>query len=257
MRVRYSPCFASVPNDPEGRWRLIRQFVQQWYEIQITTPSPSSELLENTQALLGFHLPRSFRDYIQFADDLMRVNRFGILRDCFHVTYMPDLCATSLLMLLEGNVLWCVNDGNRHLVDPPVEVYVSDEKDNLNCAGTESPTITSFAVRHLASYLRGNGGGFQVGIDLSDEFVGEMRASFESSAEFDDIRVFESLNTIAFVMPSLQCSKSHEMIVRYFQPVQQSSIPNVLKSLAPTVSDRLLQGRSRRKRSVREDPQCQ
>src|SRR4051812_36558630 len=72
----YEPAFQSVPDDWEGRWRLLREFAERWHGVPMGDVGRHADVIAETEATLGLELPPSFREWIAFASDLMDQDEF-------------------------------------------------------------------------------------------------------------------------------------------------------------------------------------
>ena len=228
--MNYEPVFLSIPDDLNTRWKLLREFIRSWHNIDLHFDGDNSEVVEEEEKKLGFMLPSSFREWISLASELIEKVRFNIFRDSYKVTSLDTLSATTLLLQSEGNYYWAVKNENLALEDPPVDGYWLDYRMNPErfiWFAKDAEHITSFAMEHLAYFLRGTGGGCSVKVTLDDEFLNEMKHSFDTYSRFDHLSIFEKPNIIAIIAPNI-FEGGHSLIVEIWKSVAKSEIPECI-----------------------------
>jgi len=225
--MNYEPVFLSNSDDLNTRWKLLREFIQRWHNIDLPVVGYNSEIVEEEEKRLGIILPSSFREWISLASELIEKERFDIFRDSYNVTSLKTLSATSLLLQKEGDYYWAVKNENLALEDPPVDGYWLDYR--MNPKGfvwftRNAEHITSFVFEHLAYFLRGKGGGCSVKVTVDDDFLNEMKQSFDTYFLFDHLSIFEKPNMIAIIAPRT-FDEGQSLIVEIWKRIARSEIP--------------------------------
>src|SRR5690348_6719233 len=119
------------------------------------------------QRRLRVRLPPSFHEWIAYGTELRQQKKFHrVLRDDFEVNELASHEAISLLLQSEGDLYYAVRKKNLARPDPAVDWYGLDEEEEDETAGRFAHQgvfarhLTTFVFLHMASFLRGQGGGF-------------------------------------------------------------------------------------------------
>src|SRR5262245_22148173 len=116
------PVFAhGIPDGLKERWRLIREFVERWYDIPLPDAGGREQEVREAEARLGRTMPPAVREWVAFAHDLRRYPEDGVvLRDVYQMKALDGHAAVSLLLQGEGDYHWAVRHSDLALPDPPV-----------------------------------------------------------------------------------------------------------------------------------------
>jgi hypothetical protein len=218
MTESYFPIFTHTSADTAERWKLIRNFIESWHQLSLPDLAQTSQIM-NIQQELGIVLPLSFQHYIDISSHLSGTkytfrngqvsNAFSkVFRDCFKIEFLKEHDAVSLMIQGEADFYWAVKKEDLHLSDPNVYGYILDfdcpMNDKYDLVGEVYPTITSFVINHLFSYLQNeNSSGFGLQINNTEEICQNLKSSFTSYAKFDQTEIFESENLIAFIQANV------------------------------------------------------
>lgn len=214
MPKTYLPVFTTISADITDRWKLIRMFIESWHKITIPKLETSTQIVDIEQRL-GLILPSSFRQYIELSTQLLdltynyqngqKSDAFSeVFRDCFEVELLEKHDAISLMIQGEADFYWAIKRTDLHIDDPKIYGYILDydspTNDKFDFIGEMYPTITSFVLNHLFSYLQtGSSSGFGIQINNVESIYQDLKSSFTSHAKFDETEIFESENRIAFI----------------------------------------------------------
>jgi hypothetical protein len=230
----YNPCFEKVPEDWEGRWRLLRTFVAGWHGIPLGTMRRPGSRVTEEETKLGRTLPPSFREWISFSDELLDGHWDRVWRDCYEVRRLEGHPAVSLMIQGEADTYWAVREDLLSEDDPPVDSYSLDydapKENSFAHKGQYSPRITSFVLKHLSYTLRGRGGRCFTEVEPTAQFRSQMRQSFAVSSRLDDIHVFENRNLVAVMFPDPPGPRWH-LQAEAWKLIPSSVIPNCIRSL--------------------------
>lgn len=228
--MSYEPVFFSVPDDWHTRWKLLREFIRRWHNVKLQDVGYKSDLVQKEEKKLGVVLPPSFREWISLASELLEEGRFNIFRDSYEVANLTDLSAISLLLQSEGDYYWAVKNQNLAFEDPPVEGYWLDYRltpERFVWFIRDAEHITSFVFGHLAYFLHGEGGGCSVEITIDDDFLYQMKHSFDTFSMFDHLSIFEKPNIIAIIIPD-PSDKRHNLLVEIWKTISRKEIPECI-----------------------------
>jgi hypothetical protein len=214
MTKSYFPIFTNISTDPAERWELIRNFIESWYKISLSKTEQTNQIAAIEQRL-GFVLPYSFQQYIHLSSQLLALkftfqngqksNSFSdIFRDCFEVKYLKEHNAISLMIQGEADFYWAIKKADLQMDDPKVYGYGLDYEcptnEKFDLIGEVYPTITSFVLNHIFSYVQnGSSGGFGIQTHHVADLSHGLKSCFESHSKFDETEIFESENMIAFI----------------------------------------------------------
>lgn len=225
----YEPCFASIPESASERWTLLRKFISHWHNLNLPLLRDLEWAAKDCEYTLNRTLPDSIREWIALSKDLIAIESFEkVMRDVFDVSYMQRFSCTTLLGQCEDDIYWTVRDVNLEVPDPPVDyIYRDIDTDKWTDGGSESRSLTSFVLGHLAYFL---GTGFVRTRDVNETLVTEMESAFPVAADFDGLRVFEMTDLIAFVRPR---SNYYTLIVARKNGLPESKLPECIRTFIP------------------------
>ncbi len=190
---RYEPVFADLPDTPEKRWRLIREFIERWHGIRLAD-NPTCDALPDVETWISRPAPRSLGQWMSLAHDLG--NQFEkVFRDRVAIENLRRHQAVSLMQLAEGDIYWAVRRENMEKADPPVDTY-SQYHDGAGQgyehSGQPHPTLTSFALSH-ASYFLGRGVSYSI---EPHRIEAHCQQHDQAMTKFDNLAIYESENVI-------------------------------------------------------------
>ena len=243
----YSPIFTSTPQNTIECWKLIRNFIESWYEIDIPQIDYSEEI-KYIESELHIMLPVSFKEYIKLSKQLMSTdithpngyksnNYSHIFRDIYKVERLDEHKAYSLMLQAEGDLYWAVKDEDMNFEDPPVHMYIMDYNSNIekfNYYKQYSNNLSSFVFMHLSNFIyKTNTGGFGTTISKSDTIIQTISNYFDNSTEFGEIKIYEKENLIALLYPDIYGDEEDEyhFSLEMWKGLNVDSIPNQILEL--------------------------
>lgn len=186
----YLPVFSEVPDDWRSRWRLIREFVERWYQVEMPDVGRQGEDAITLSRQIGRELSPSIVEWMAFTEDLLDSDRrtaTEMLRDGRLISDFPEHNSVSLNLQAEGDVHWAVAYNDLSLSDPPVSSYFLNY-DSRNQEFQREPEssgylVSEFAIGYLTSYSTGYRGiGSRLEFDEDIERV--LRTEFVSVGRF-------------------------------------------------------------------------
>lgn len=245
----YLPIFTSISADTTDRWKLIKNFIESWHQITIPHLDKTNQITD-TEQKLGLVLPFSFRQYINISSQLLDINytfhngqksnAFSkIFRDCFEVELLEKHDAVSLMIQGEADFYWAIKRTDLHIDDPKVYGYILDfdcpTNDKFDFIGEMYPTITSFVLNHLLSYLQSeNSSGFGIQTNNVESIYQGLKSSFTSHSKFDATEIFESENMVAFIQKDISepDSDEHTFGFHIWNVNKKYEVPEIVLELA-------------------------
>lgn len=211
----YQPVFADVPSGWKERWRLLREFVERWYQIPIDDvcgqlkPFPvgnpqwryRKESFQSVDSVfqnreLITNLPPSLREWMLFIRELrLRFESLGLGNGD------TDLLAESPervdFFQDEGHrECYLIRAEDRHHPDP--QVWRSDYGRTPVLA---SPHLTTFALQVILMQYAPEFSERPEPVLMSKQFARRLANTFPVRSSFDGLQVFERPNAVALWMP--------------------------------------------------------
>jgi uncharacterized protein (TIGR02996 family) len=156
---RHRPLFGQLPHSRAERWRLVEEFIENWYGALKPRDGYSQKELDDAEARLGFRLPAALREWYQLAG-----RRFDVWCRTLGMYFMEPtalgLVMCDLLVFrmddFEGYVSWGIRINDLGQEDPPVwGIGPSGSPDSGESESVFecSPTTTFFAVMSMLEEL--------------------------------------------------------------------------------------------------------
>jgi len=148
--------------DWQERWYVIDSFIRSWLAPGFSR-LPDQHELEKLEERVGIRLPASAREWCFLAWAAPQIEQHFIFRYCFVIERLKDHDAVSLLLQGEGDFYWAIETQFLENDDPPVTAYLLDydsPQEQFVEQGRWAPTVSSFALDYLLTYLDSPGGGF-------------------------------------------------------------------------------------------------
>jgi uncharacterized protein (TIGR02996 family) len=243
----YEPVFREVPEDWQGRWRLIRELLERWYGIPLGDVGGHRNEVRLREGRLSFRLPPGMKEWIALYADLRPKSSRGgrpsyqsermsawakVFRDNFHVQHLQDLAAVSLMLQWERDLYYAVRTEHLHVEDPPVDVYGLATGSGLGSRfvhrGLIFPQVTTFAFYHInfrltqgvsTGCLRSPLRSQRDGLELAN-------AAFPVRSRFGEVRFFETTNLLAWV-------ERDYLLVKAARPLSRPEFPACLREYIP------------------------
>jgi uncharacterized protein (TIGR02996 family) len=215
----YQPVFADVPSGWKERWRLLREYVERWYQIPMEDvgsklkPIPKNhkgprgesfdpeELKSVDQAFskkkVWEGLPPSLREWILFIREL----KLGVPNLCLANgdTHSFAESVERIEFYQEEGYRECylIRAEDRHEPDP--QVWRSDYGEEPRFA---SPRLTTFALHMLLNQYAPQFCGGPERQKMTKAFARRLAKAFPVRSSFDDLQLFERSNALALWVPS-------------------------------------------------------
>ncbi|MBX7219998.1 MAG: TIGR02996 domain-containing protein [Blastocatellia bacterium] len=196
--TEYEPVFRDVPQGWKERWRLLREFVEQWYGIPMLDVGSYREQVAETEFRLQLNLPPSLQEWVSFSQELKEKQQFeAVLRDDYWVEDLVEHNAVSLMIHYERDHYWAVKNEYLSEDDPKVTAYSLTTRGSLAGRfrenGIVTATLTDFAFCLVKGCSHGQGGGFIVMVSAS-EVEPKLEKVFGQSSTLDDLQLYEAPN---------------------------------------------------------------
>jgi uncharacterized protein (TIGR02996 family) len=208
------PLFShGVPDGWKERWRLIREYVERWYQIPLPDVGGRTDEIIKAQFLLGRTLPASVREWVAFAHDVRRDrDHHVVLRDLYQMVELNGLSAVSLLLQCEGDYHWAVRHRDLAVPDPPVHGFhwdfenEPDEEESFafvpDRANPIARTLTAWVLEYAMAYTRGGAGGFNTDVADATRLIHDLTTTFPVNCRFGKTEIFEADNIQVRLHPS-------------------------------------------------------
>jgi uncharacterized protein (TIGR02996 family) len=244
---RWRPIFAhGIPVEWKERWRLIREFTEVWHGTHMSDVGGRADEVQQAEARLGRTLPPSVREWVAFAQDVLREeNWVEELRGNYQMMDLIGHPALSLLLHYEECDHWAVRHEDLTLADPPVYSYYFDppETDEPEyIPGLEyfrpdeernprAHSVSEFVLEFVMKFLRGEGGWTNTIVADSSRLLRDLEATFPHRAELNHIRIYEMEN----VMVQLQMMSGEESVLQvdWLRDMQREALPACLLDHLP------------------------
>jgi len=148
--------------DWRARWQAIDEFIRYWFDTDFVR-DPTDSRIDEIEAHLGLPLPPSVRQWVAFALAAGQIKKNFTFRDSLEIEKMADHDAISLLWQGEADYIWAVELTRWSEPDPAVVAYYLDHDqwpERFELHGPWAPTVSSYALDYLFTYISSNGGGF-------------------------------------------------------------------------------------------------
>jgi uncharacterized protein (TIGR02996 family) len=191
-----------LPDGWKERWRLIREFTEQWHGIPLPDVGGYEEIFRVTEKRLGRKLPPSVREWLAFAQDVGAAagGHPEVLRDGFpQIEELEGFSAVSLLLQAEGDVHWAIRHEELALADPPVLGFYLDYEDGTFVPVESNPVasaVTLFALEYVISYTHGQPGGYGVQVHEPARLRRHLGQRVPVCCQFDRTTLFEAENIL-------------------------------------------------------------
>jgi uncharacterized protein (TIGR02996 family) len=180
------------PEDVPSRWRLIRECVERWFDIDMPDIGGHTVLVGDFQRSFGRRLPFSLREYISFCEDIKE--GFPELEWYFgqlHPVRLSDPDET-VPAFYDGRVDHCVvvRRDDCHHDDPPVywvDWIETDFSDGEFASATVSEHVFDCVVQHIRSDI----GGFDGDLHTQHQAIRAWLATFPNQIQLGHRRYFE------------------------------------------------------------------
>lgn len=207
----YNPLFKTAHPTVADKWRLIRTLIESWYDFEIPDTDYSAAFAALEQEL-SFKLPIAVKAYFLLSKQLAEAtytypngqqsNQFeNIFRDGLHISILKDHDAISLMIQAEQDTIWAIKMEDLSEDDPAVYCYLLDYDDDTNekfdYFGLVSPSVSSFAIGHLLSYLT-HCSSFAMPVEDIDQLRDILKSNLASHHRSEGLEIFEDENIIAF-----------------------------------------------------------
>jgi uncharacterized protein (TIGR02996 family) len=160
---RHTPLFTELPARRLERWRLVEQFIENWFTPLEPKDGYSEVEIAAAEQRLGFRLPGALREWYALAG-----SRSNVWSNFNYPTPLSELA----LHPSEGLVIryecqncerWAIPQESLTRDDPPVVEVIA--------GGEASPTVTAFACHVLLDELKYSGRALHAGGDLPVEMA--------------------------------------------------------------------------------------
>lgn len=229
----YQPVFADIPTGWKERWRLLREFVERWYQIPMDDVGgplkpfpPGSGLaadighLDVDEAMndpkVFKRVPPSVHEWTFFIRDLLL--RQPDIESCTGNTHRLGEFEKLLyfMQLQGGRQMFFVRPEDKRVPDPPVwwdstinlQLGIPASERGPDHSRLVVPHVTSLALHYLLAHLGNDlGEGEFYKEKMTKKFARRLENYFPARSHFDDIQVFDRPNVIAFWTPqSAMCN---------------------------------------------------
>lgn len=155
---RYEPVFANCPEDALSRWRLIREFTERFFNLELPDVGREPSDIDEIQLVPRDQIPVSIVEWMSFTEDIAGTPAASMLRDGRSIADFAEHDSISLNLQAEGDVHWAVARRNMHDPDPLVNVYFLDysaEPATFELRGEDDDALrtSEFALSFMLSYL--------------------------------------------------------------------------------------------------------
>lgn len=228
--MHYEPVFRDVPEDWRGRWRLLREFVERWYCIRLDDVGRSSRAATSIARRLRRPLSPAVREWMVFHGDI-KPSWDEVFRDLYHVKYLADLGAVSLLLRLERDHYHAVWVEHIEADDPPVEGYQMRRAEGIGWRfdheGRYEERLTQFVFRHINFHLsRGvSTGSTHVRLASAQAVKELLNGAFPIVSRFGDIEFFEATNLLGWLNMTRR-----SLLVKALRPLSRQELPPSLRA---------------------------
>jgi uncharacterized protein (TIGR02996 family) len=225
-----------VPDGWKERWRLIREFTEQWHRLPLGDVGGRADEIREAETRLGRTLPPSVREWVAFAHDVRRQSLYhDVLRDVYQMQELDGHSAVSLLLQGEGDYHWAVRHTDLGLPDPPVCGFYEDFENEGEDEGAFVPddlhpptsTLTAFALEYIWAYTHGVGGGFGTEVAKTAKLIRDLEATFPVRSRFGQTEIFEAANVLVRFGPP-RWTPEEQLVVEVAKPMPREAVPAFL-----------------------------
>jgi hypothetical protein len=211
----YQPVFADVPAGWKERWRLLREYVERWYQIPMEDvggplkPFPPSRrrswdesaIQSVDQAMsdrkVSAGLPPSVREWLLFIREVqLGLRGFGGGSGDVHNFW--DSAERITFFHLDGGREGCfVRAEDRHEPDPPAwHCTLNDHRGEF-----VAPHVTTLALHYILTQYEPEFGMKPGAQKMTKPFARRLASAFPVHSRFDETRIYERANVIALWIP--------------------------------------------------------
>src|SRR6185503_16481972 len=154
-------------------------------------------------------------------------------RDSLEIEKMADHYAISLLWQGEADYIWAVELTRWSEPDPPVVAYYLDHDqwpERFELHGPWAPTVSSYALDYLFTYISSNGGGFSTRESQPAFNRDVLVAELGAPTRFGHLELFAKDGVVA-VRKELPEEEQHRRQVQMRQPTSRTALPLCLQRL--------------------------
>jgi len=143
---RYKPVFENCPEDALSRWRLIREFTERFFNLELPDVGRDPSDIGEIQLVPREQIPVSVVEWMSYCEDVSGTVADSLLGQGTTVVYSPERDWITLVRYPEG-LCWSVARTDFHSADPFVSYYsLNHERDDGEVSDFEIP-------RHLLLHL--------------------------------------------------------------------------------------------------------
>jgi uncharacterized protein (TIGR02996 family) len=159
--TEYEPVFKDGASDVNGRWRLIREFVERCHKVPLPDVGGQIDWVRRVEQRVGYELPLSVREWIAFLYDLIDADGWDhVFRDSMSLEEVEATGtfslneAFSLMIQGESDYHWAVLKKEMDKDDPPVDGYFLEEDPRrFEHDRRLTDHVTTWALLHILLYV--------------------------------------------------------------------------------------------------------
>ena len=226
-----------APDDKKCDWDILDSLVRDWINEDY-----DRRLDENQIAMIeseaGFALSKPIIQWCGFALAANQISSSFSFRDNLKIHQLTELNAVSLLLQLEADFYWAIENKSLEQFDPPVTSYYLDYDKSPNrfvLQGQWTPTISSFAFDYLLAYLHLPGGGFDVTSKSPNLSRDLLVQDFGEATILGHLELFISDNELVAICNCDDEDHWHNesVLIHFRQPTPMASNPKSIQVLFP------------------------
>ncbi len=215
----YQPVFADVPVGWKERWRLLREFVERWYQIPMDDvggplkpfPPRNDQSLEEgdrrtvNEAMndpkVNANLSPSLREWILSIRDLqLGLTDFDQGSGNRHI-FRDEGERIGIMSPGNGRESFFVRDEHRHEPDPPVWRDSIRPRKDIDESHQVAPRATTLALHYFLTRDELEDGEGENEQKMTKKFARQLAKCFPVRSHFDELQLFERPNVIALWVP--------------------------------------------------------
>jgi hypothetical protein len=234
--------FQSIPEDWQGRWRLLRRYAERLYGITLSDIGRIPPHARRLESKLDQRLPPTVIEWMAFTQDLLKASERAA-SDLAHYKLqakeMAEQQATALNQAYEGR-RWGVAYRDLGQDDPPVRSYTFVQRRNEYVVRPSHGRVpvTEFALHTLVHDGWSNFARIGSGLEDVDEFLATLPKSVAISEPFGSLRFIEGEKWIAVVQDGFSlCGQGKTVSLRFLPGTKLRDVPKPLRDrvgLKPT-----------------------
>jgi uncharacterized protein (TIGR02996 family) len=212
------------PADVPSRWRLIRECVERWFDIDMPDIGGHTVLVGNFQRSFGRRLPLSLREYISFGEDIGEglVNYDGYFGE-FLLAHLEQFDGLYLFPG-GGDSFYAILNADCHHDDPPVYLFDWDDTDGSHgelSAATLSEHTFYLVARRLSSTI----GWFDGPMLPRHRTLRAWLTTFPNQCKLHNVRYYENATCLIWVEEHLEAATPTTIHLLLMREVKTADLP--------------------------------